>query len=100
VEEQQIRRIISALLISAAFSILLLSMDFSIDPRQGKLSKAQTLAVALLTPAEFLTEQGTPGHSGVQIVVLAVWALVLCADVGLGRSLTSNVVASAKMSKS
>jgi len=77
VEVGLIRRIISALLVSAVFSAVVLAVDFGINPTQEGLSKAQTAAVALLTPAEFLTEQSAPGHSGVQIVVLAVWTLAL-----------------------
>lgn len=74
---QQLRRIGTASLASIALNGVLLAIDFSIDPRQDRLSTAQRVAAALLRPAEVLAEHLAPGHGGIQILVGVVSSVVL-----------------------
>ena len=71
------RRLPIVLLISIALNLVLFALDFSIDPRQEALSRIQHLVVLLLTPAEALTTSLAPGHSGVQIVALVLFSVMV-----------------------
>lgn len=74
-----VRRIILAFLLSTGVSAVLLCIAFSIDPRQSNLSSAQHLAVALLKPADVVTDWIAPGHTGMQFVILSLSAIVFYA---------------------
>jgi hypothetical protein len=76
-----LRRIASALLISVALNGVLLTIEFSIDPRREKLSSIEDIVVDLLKPAEALTSWLAPGHGGAQFVALSVFSVVVYAVV-------------------
>jgi hypothetical protein len=66
-----------AFLISLALNCILLAVDFSIDPRQEKLSGVEDVVVRLLRPAEALTMWLVPGHSGTQILALGIFSVLV-----------------------
>lgn len=69
-------RIAISFLISVVLNGILVIIDFSIDPRQAKLSTIQNTVVGLLRPAEALTTRFVPGHGGVQILALVVFSVL------------------------
>jgi hypothetical protein len=74
---RQLSRIAIAFLISIVLDGILLAIDFSIDPRQNKLSRVEGTVVALLRPGEALTNWLAPGHGGAQILALVVFSVVV-----------------------
>jgi len=74
-------RIAIATLISIALHGVLLAIDFSIDFRQDKLSRVESVVVAVLTPAEKFTAWLAPGHGGAQILLPIVFSVVIYAIV-------------------
>jgi hypothetical protein len=70
-------RIATSFAISVILNGFLLTIDFFIDPRQRNLSIVQKSVVALLRPAESLTESLTPGHGGGQILALVLFSVLL-----------------------
>jgi len=75
----QLRRVVIASLASIVLNCVLVAIDFSIDPRQPKLSMIQNAAVGLLRPAEALTMRFAPGHGGEQILALVLFSVVFYA---------------------
>jgi hypothetical protein len=87
---RQLWHIAIAFLVSIALNAVILSIDFSIDPRQDKLSRIEDIVVGLLRPAEALTTRLAPGHSGAQILALVLFSVAfyaLVAWVALGLPL-------------
>ena len=76
-ESKALWRIGLSLLISLILNCVLVAIEFSIDPRQEKLSPVQNIVVAFLTPAEALTTRFVPGHSGTQIVSMIVFSFAV-----------------------
>ena len=76
---RQLWRMVIAFLISIALNGILLTIDFSIDPQQDKLSRIENIVVGLLGPADALTTWLAPGHGGTQIVVLIISSVVVYA---------------------
>jgi hypothetical protein len=74
---RQLWRIAIAFLISIVLNGILLTIDFSIDPRQANLSRVENIVVGLLRPAEALTARLTPGHGGAQISALILFSVVV-----------------------
>jgi hypothetical protein len=72
-------RLAIAFLISIGLNIILVAVDFSIDPRRAELSRIQRWAVRLLSPAEALTMGFAPGHGGAQILALVVFSVLVYA---------------------
>jgi hypothetical protein len=68
-----------AFLISIALNGVLLTVDFSIDPRKASLSRIEDVVVRLLKPAEALTMWLVPGHSGAQLLALGLFSLLIYA---------------------
>jgi len=68
-----------ALLISIGLNVILVAVDFSIDPRREELSGIQRWAVRLLSPAEALTMGFASGHGGAQILALVVFSVLVYA---------------------
>ena len=66
-----------AVLISIALNGIMLTIDFSIDPRQEKLSRIESIVVVLLKPAEGLTMWLAPGHGGAQILALVAFSVLV-----------------------
>jgi hypothetical protein len=66
----QLYRLAMAFLISIALNVILVTVDFSMDPRRAELSRMQRWAVHLLSPAEALTMRFAWGHGGTQILAL------------------------------
>ena len=75
----QFRRVAVAFLASIVLNCVLVAIDFSIDPRQPKLSAIQNAVVGLLRPAEALSMRFAPGHGGVQILALVVLSVLVYA---------------------
>ncbi len=78
-ESKALWRIGLSLLISLILNCVLVAIEFSIDPRQEKLSAVQNIVVGLLKPAEALTTRFVPGHSGAQIVSMIVFSFAVYA---------------------
>jgi hypothetical protein len=74
---EHFRRFPVAFLVSIALNVILFAVDFSIDPRQEKLSRIEHLVVVLLTPADALTTWLAPGHGGAQIFDLVLFSLAI-----------------------
>ena len=74
-----LRRIAISFLISVLLNGILVSIDFSINPRQAHLSTPQNIAVMLLRPAEALMARFVPGHGGAQIVALVGFSIIIYA---------------------
>jgi hypothetical protein len=72
-------RLAMALLASICLNLILLAVDFSIDPRRAELSRIQHLAVRMLSPAEALTERFAKGHGGPQVMALVVLSVLVYA---------------------
>ena len=68
-----------AFLISIALNVVLFAVDFSIDPRQEKLTRVQHSAVVLLRPAEELTMRLASGHGGGQIAASVAFSIPVSA---------------------
>jgi hypothetical protein len=68
-----------AFLISIGLNVILVAVDFSIDPRRAELSRIQRWAVRLLSPAEAMTMRLAPGHGGAQILALVVFSVLVYA---------------------
>jgi hypothetical protein len=75
----QLRRIVIAFLVSIVLNSVLVAIDFSIDPRQPKLSTLQDTVVGLLKPAEALTMRFASGHGGVQLFTLVLFSVLVYA---------------------
>lgn len=75
----QLRRFVIAFLVSIVLNCVLVAIDFSIDPRQAKLSIIQNAVVGLLRPAEALTMRFAPGHGGMQILALVLFSVFVYA---------------------
>jgi len=78
---QPLWHIMIAFLVSIALNGVLLAVASSIDPTQENLSRAASIANALLKPAGAFTEWLAPGHGGAQIVVLFGSSVVVYAVV-------------------
>lgn len=76
---RQLWRIAFAFLISIALNGILLTVDFSIDPRKASLSRIEHIVVRLLKPAEALTVWLVPGHSGAQLLALGLFSVLVYA---------------------
>jgi hypothetical protein len=72
-------RLAMAFLISIGLNVILVAVDFSIDPRRAELSRIQRWDVRLLSPAEAMTMGFAPGHGGAQILVLVVFCVLVYA---------------------
>jgi hypothetical protein len=69
----------------------LLAIDFSIDPKQDKLSRIESIAAALLRPGEVLPEHLAPGHGEAQIVGLHRLIRAFLRTFGVGGSQFADV---------
>lgn len=77
-----IGRLLIALLLSIGLNVALLAVAFSIDPRKAELSRIERWGNFLLSPAAALTAALVPGHTGAQIVALALFSFVFYAALG------------------
>lgn len=75
----QFRRVAVAFLVSIGLNCVLVTIDFSIDPRKPKLSTIQNAVVGLLRPAEALSMRFVPGHGGAQILALVIFSILFYA---------------------
>jgi phosphoglycerol transferase MdoB-like AlkP superfamily enzyme len=72
-------RLVMALMLSIGLNVTLLAVAFSIDPRRAELSRIERWSNFLLSPAAALTATLVPGHTGTQIVALALFSFVFYA---------------------
>lgn len=72
-------RLVMALVLSIGLNGVLLAVAFSIDPRSAELSGIERWSNFLLSPAATLTATLVPGHTGAQIVALALFSFVFYA---------------------
>ena len=73
------RRLLIALLLSIGLNVALLTVASGIDPRKAELSRIESCSNFLLSPAGTLTAMLVPGHTGVQIVAMALFSFAFYA---------------------
>ena len=74
-----IGRLVIAIMLSIAFNVVLLAVASNVDPRMAELTRIERWDIFLLSPAAALTAALVPGHSGAQIVAIALFSFAFYA---------------------